>query len=94
MSNVPRTIRGKGVKPLLVYRALRITPDVVEYYEKNFTNASKKMREVLTAYKEFKENTAWAEPLDRSDNQELEYNNGDNTRKESEGQSSQDSEGV
>lgn len=94
MTDMPRKIRGKGVKPKLVYRALRIEPDVVEYYETNFPNASKKMREVLTAYKEFKMSTAWAAPLDRSDIEQVDYNHGDNTRKESEGQSSQDIEGA
>jgi hypothetical protein len=72
MSEMPRKPRGKGLKPKLVYRAVRITPDVVEFYEKNFPNASKKMRDVLTAYKEFIESTAWAKTVDERDNQGLE----------------------
>lgn len=77
MSDKPKKTRGKGIKPAMTYRALRIPVAVLKYYEDNFSNPSKKMREALEKYM-----------------QEELNNNGDNTRKESEGQSSQDSEGV
>lgn len=71
MSEMPRKPRGKGRSPALVYRAIRLPPDVMEFYEKTFPNASKKMREVLTTYKNFIENT-WASNVDEHDKQEVE----------------------
>lgn len=50
MNEVVKRVRGKGVKPRMVYRAIRIPRDVLEFYETNFDNTSKKMREVLTDY--------------------------------------------
>jgi hypothetical protein len=47
-----KRVRGKGVKPKMVYRAIRIPSDVLEYYETNFTNPSKQMRDVLIKYME------------------------------------------
>lgn len=72
MSDMPRKPRGKGRKPTLVFRSIRMPRDVLEYYETTFPNASQKMREVLTAYKEFKTSSAWAVPLDHKDKEELE----------------------
>ena len=81
-----KRVRGAGIKPRMVYRAIRIPRDVLEHYETHFKNPSQKMREVLAEYVQ--------KAVDVSDTQEVDCNHGSDSREEGEGQSSQDSEGT
>lgn len=42
--------RGKASKPALVYFPLRVSKEVAEFFETNYPNKSKKIREVLEAF--------------------------------------------
>ena len=84
MSNTKR-MRGKGVKPVMTHRSIRIPPDVLGFFSSNYDNPTKAMREVLINFARNR--------LDGNDNSEVNCNYGGDTREESEGQSSQDSQG-
>ena len=42
--------RGPGKKPALFNTSVRLSKEVIEYFENNFPNKQAKIREVLTAY--------------------------------------------
>lgn len=42
--------RGKGSRPALVYFPVRVSKEVAEFFETNYPNKSKKIREVLEAF--------------------------------------------
>ena len=42
--------RGKSSKPALVYFPVRVSKEVAEFFETNYPNKSKKIREVLEAF--------------------------------------------
>lgn len=65
----PRKPRGKGTKPKMTYRAIRLPQEILDYYTQNFPNPSLKMREVLTAYRDFKESAEWASSLAQRDSE-------------------------
>lgn len=49
MSKVNKKVRGKSTKPAMVYRAIRLPPEVLEFYNE-YPNPSRMMREVLEKY--------------------------------------------
>lgn len=48
--NLKRKGRGKGKTPAMVYFPLRVSKEVAEFFETNYPNKSKKIREVLEQF--------------------------------------------
>jgi hypothetical protein len=42
--------RGKASKPALVYFPLRVSKEVAEFFEANYSNKSQKIREILEVF--------------------------------------------
>lgn len=49
MLNEPKKVRGKGIKPSMVYLSLRVDKEVYEFYNA-YSNRSAKIREVLSNF--------------------------------------------
>jgi metal-responsive CopG/Arc/MetJ family transcriptional regulator len=49
MPNQTKRVRGKGVKPTMVYVSLRVDKEVYEFFNA-YPNRSEKIREVLASF--------------------------------------------